>query len=147
MTIHNEKHLKKLEHRLDNFTGKFMSNSKWTKLFKKLSQHTDIINMCFVKTIWDDDLMEIQIPYPNLHSEIFNDHGIKDVFTSGPLQYKEIEQLIFPKVWTIGRQMRTQNLEPFEFQQDIEKVLEIVGQLGEFETHINNDKLVIYAYK
>ncbi len=147
MTIDKEKYLKKLEHRLELYTGKFMSNSKWTKLFKKLSQHSDIINMCFVKSIWDDNLQEIHIPNPNMYSDIFNDKGIKDVFIGGPFQFKEIEQLVFVKTWTLRRQMRTQNLEPFKYQQDIEKILDIVRQVGKFETHIDNDKLVIYAYK
>ena len=147
MTIDKEKYLKKLEHRLELYTGKFMSNSKWAKLFKKLSQHADIINKCFVKSIWDDNLQEIQIPNPNMYSDIFNDNGIKDVFIGGPFQFKEIEQLVFLKTWTHRRQMRTQNLEPFKYQQDIEKILDIVRQVGKFETHIDNDKLVIYAYK
>ena len=82
-----------------------------------------------------------------MYSDIFNDNGIKDVFIGGPFQFKEIEQLVFLKTWTHRRQMRTQNLEPFKYQQDIEKILDIVRQVGKFETHIDNDKLVIYAYK
>jgi len=147
MTIDKEKYQKKFQQQLDNYSGRFMSNSKWTKLFKKLSQNSELVNKCLVKGIWDDNLSEIQIPNIDNYSETFNDIGIRDVFISGPYQFKEIEQLVFPKVWTIGRKMRTQVLEPFKTEQDIKQIMYIINKLGKFETKIDDEKLILYAYK
>lgn len=100
-----------------------------------------------VKTIWDNNLREIQIPDWAKFADVFDDDGIKDVFASGPYQFKEIEQLIFPKAWTSERKMRDQSLEPFKFEQDIRKIMSVILQVGEFELHLDNERLITYAYK
>lgn len=147
MTIDTEKYQKQLNQKIATFSGKFMNDTKWTKLFNALCGKSDLIKKCLIKDIWDEKLREITIPNHNKYSETFNQKGFKDVMISGPSEFKEIEQLVFLKNWTTERKMGFQNLEPHKFEQDIEKIKIIVDQIEKFETEIDSEKLILYAYR
>lgn len=137
---------RKLNNQINKFSGKYMNNSKWTKLFYKLSEHHDLVKRCLLKDIWNEIEREIKIPTIENFSTIFQEKGIKDG-RCGPHEFKEIEQVIFPRTWTKDRNMRAQILEPHFFDQNIEKINSIIKEIGKFETEFNNESLIIYAYR
>lgn len=138
---------RKLANRLNRFSGNFMSNAKWTKLFMKLSDNNDLILKCDVKTIFDEVLTVLEIPSKENFLNTFYDKGIEDVMTGGPTTFKEIEWIEFPSQWVISREMRGQILQPFNFSQDILKIKNLLEDIGELEIEFDNEKSVIFGYK
>jgi hypothetical protein len=57
MKFDKEKYDKSIVFKIDKFSGKYMSDTKWTKLFETLSKKIQTVNKCFVKSIWDDLLL------------------------------------------------------------------------------------------
>jgi hypothetical protein len=147
MTFDKKKLEKRLAFRLNKFSGKFMSNAKWTKLFETLSKNDKTIKKCLGKSIWDDYLREIHIPPIDEFSETFHDTGFKDSGGNQPSNFKEIEWIEFPSKWTISRQMRGQTLEPYRYEQDIIKIKNEIDCIGQLETELDNEKLIVYGYK
>ena len=146
MTFDKDKYEKRLAFRLDRFSGKFMSNTKWTKLFETLSRNKETVNKCLEKSIWDEQLREIHIPPIEEFTETFHDTGFKDGINQ-PSNFKEIEWIEFPSKWTISRQMRGQTLEPHKYEQDIIKIKNEIDRIGQLETGLDNEKLIVYGYK
>lgn len=147
MTIDIEKYNKRLDKRISEFSGRFMSNAKWTKVFTALSQNSDIIKKCLVKDVLDDTLRQIDIPTFQKFTDTFHDQGIKDVMTGGPSTFRQIEWIEFPAHWTIDRTMRTETLEPHEFHQDIATIQNLLNKVGEFAINFDNDKLIVFGYR
>ena len=130
------------------FSGQFMNNSKWTKLFKELSNNSIEIKKCLIKSVFDNILREIKIPNADKFNESFSKTGTNDNITfGGPCAFKEIEQIIFPQEWTTDRQMRNQKLEQRIYNQNIENIKNIIDSIGKFETEIYNGNLIIYGYR
>ncbi len=147
MTINPNKYHQRLEKKIESFSARLMSDTKWTKVFKTLSQHSDLINKCLIKDIWNDVLREIHIPSLESYTETFHNSGIKDVMTGGPSVFKEIEWVEFPSNWVIARQMRNEKLEPHKYSQDILKIKECLLTVGQLEIEMETDKLILYGYK
>ena len=148
MAIDIEKYLRKRANRINSFSGSYMSDPKWTKVFTILSQQADIATKCLEKSIWDDHLREIPIPTFENFTDSFSQTGILDgVGSVGPTSFDEIEWIEFPAIWTISRRNRNEQLEPFKYKQDIIRLKKILKAAGELETEINNDKLIVYGYK
>ncbi|MFH4966562.1 hypothetical protein V8G61_00040 [Gaetbulibacter sp. M240] len=143
-----EKYEKQLKTKIEMFSGSFMNNSKWTKLFIGLSNNLTEIKKCYIKSVFDDILREIKIPKTDNFNDSFSKTGIKDnILTGGPCEFKEIEQIIFPYEWKSDRQMRDQKLEPKKFNQNIDKIKIMTDSIGEFEMEIDNENLIIYGYR
>lgn len=147
MTIDIIKYEQKLANRLNEFSGSFMSNAKWKKLFLKLSKNKDIVSKCFIKDVFEENLNDIEIPSVENFLNTFHDKGVKDVTTGGTLTFKQIEWIEFPIQWTTKREMRGQTLEPQKFTQDLLQIRKILHEVGQLEIELNEDKLVIYGYK
>ncbi|WP_324027832.1 hypothetical protein QSV08_07765 [Maribacter sp. BPC-D8] len=146
--IEIEKYQKQLKTKIDMFSGQFMNNSKWTKLFKELSNNSIETKKCLIKSVFDTILREIEIPNADNFNESFSKTGTNDNITfGGPCAFKEIEQIIFPQEWTSDRQMRDQKLEPKIYNQNITNIKSIIDSVGKFEMEINNENLIIYAYR
>jgi predicted DNA-binding protein (MmcQ/YjbR family) len=119
MTDKYSKYQIRLSKKLDVFNAKYMSNSKWIKLFNILSLHSDLVSKCLIKDVWDDVLREVNVPSIDEFSIVFNAKGINDVMRGGPTEFKEIEWVEFPSEWKINRPMGTHQLEPFTYHQNI----------------------------
>ncbi len=146
MTIDTDKKERQLTNRLSEFSARFMSNSKWTKVFHILSKNNDLIVKCNMKDVYDDLLRQVHIPsIENFHSE-FYDKGFKDGRNQS-YTFKEIQWLEFPSTWTIKREMRGQSLESHKFEQDILRIKALLQDIGQFEVELHADKLVLYGYK
>ncbi|WP_162056335.1 hypothetical protein [Pontibacter pamirensis] len=141
------KYRAKLTKKLDTFSGRYMSNTKWSKLFKVLSQNHELIGKCLIKDVWDNVLREIRIPRIDGYSVVFNEKGINDTMTGGPTSFKEIQWIEFPSKWTVNRPMGQQILESFTYYQDISEISNKIAGIGELEIELSPEKLIVYGYK
>ncbi|MES2275130.1 MAG: hypothetical protein V4592_03845 [Bacteroidota bacterium] len=137
----------RLEKRISLFSGRFMSDSKWVKLFTVLSNEFPLVKKCLIKDVMDSHLREMEVPAIDKFLETFHNKGIKDVMSGGPSQFKSIESIEFPAVWEVKRKMRTQVLDPIIYRQDIFQIKNILDAIGQLETFIDNDKLIVYGYR
>ena len=147
MIDEGEKYQVRLTNKLSEFSARYMSDTKWTKLFKALSLHSDLIGKCLIKDVWDDVLRELKIPMANEYADVFHDKGIKDVMTGGPTAFKQIEWIEFPSNWEISRTMGKLKLEPFIQTQDVSEIKRKIEEIGQLESEMTSDKLIIYGYK
>lgn len=106
-----------------------MSNSKWLKLFKILSENHQIIEACRVKNIHDEMLRKLTIPPLEQFPSTFFEKGIRDVMQGGPTSFHGIELI------EVTTKKAAEHLE------------EVLSKRGQFETAINGDTLTIYGYK
>lgn len=134
MTFEIDKQQQRLEGRIAKFSGKFMSNSKWFKLFNTLSVDSSLVNRCLIKNIGDERLRELEMSTYKHFTDTFHNKGIKDVTLGGPILFKEIELIEFPAKW----QSKTQ---------DLLAIKKLIIQTGKYEDYLDNDKLIIYGYR
>jgi hypothetical protein len=129
MIINNDTYLRKQQNALNVFTAKFMSNSKWVKLFRAISEHLDKVEYCEINSIYNSDRsQELEIPSSENFQDTFQEKGIRDVLIGGPILYKEIQSIrIYVK-------------EPDSFE-------EMIQSLGEFSIERDSKFLIIYGYK
>lgn len=146
MTIDSNRKKRQLTNSLRKFSSSSMSNAKWTKVFRKLSENSDLVTKCLIKDIYDDFLRQVFIPPVKDFSSEFNGRGLQDG-RNQPYQFKEIEWLEFPSKWIVRKEMRGQILEPQKFEQNISKIKTILQEVGELELELDNEKLILYGYK
>jgi hypothetical protein len=146
MSLDYEKYLKKQEGILNEFSGRFMSNSKWLKLFKILTENRQIIDKCHVVDIYSNKRKAFDVPTYEAFNDTYSDIGIRDV-SIGPLLFKEIKLLEFPASWSIERKMRNQILKPFIYYQDLDLIQARIVPIGEFVIERDENSLKIYGYK
>ena len=147
MAIDNEKYLKKQNRILNEFSGRFMSNSKWLKIFKILSTNHEVFSKCYIIDIYDERAIEFDIPTYDDFDGTFSDTGIKDVTMGGPLLFKEIKLLGLPASWSIERNMRNQILKPFVYSQNLDVIQALIVSIGELLIERDEDGLKVYGYK
>ncbi|MCF6352608.1 MAG: hypothetical protein L3J06_06325 [Cyclobacteriaceae bacterium] len=146
MISFTQKYNRKLKNRVNDFSGSFMNDSKWSKLFKALSLQ-NIAKKCLIKDVMDDYLRELEIPAIEQYSMTFNEKGINDIMIGGPSNFKSIEHIEFPKEWTIERKMRTETLTPKKQEQNIDQIEKLIKTVGNFEMDCNYEKIVLYGYR
>ena len=147
VAFNSERYHKELEEKVSLFTAKFMSDTKWLKLFTRLSQQDGLVKKCLIKHVWNDIPVEIVLPSPAHLNHTFYKKGIMDVITGGPMLFKEIEYISFPSTWAIPRKMRTEKLAPFEYTQDIIPIKKIIDETGTFEIELQDGTLIVYGYR
>jgi hypothetical protein len=148
MSLDYEKYSKKQERILSEFSGRFMSNSKWLKLFKILTENRQIVDKCYVIDIYNDKPKVLDVPTYKDFTDSYSDIGIKDgVLIGSPLLFKEIKLLEFPASWSIERKMRNQILEPSIYYQDLDLIQARIVPIGELVIERDENSLKIYGYK
>lgn len=123
----------KTEKIIKEFSGSFMSNSKWVKLLTALSSIKGICCKAHVKLIWDENPRSIRID-DNLEYDFdYYDSSMEamiDGYPKGFYEYKEIE-------WLTISDARSQL-----------KIIEnVINKFGKFEMTRDNEVLTIFAYK
>ena len=142
-----DNHLKKLDRKINTYSGKFMSNSKWLKLVKALSANHKIVNKCFIVCLNHDRPQKLLIPPIEKFYDTYNNNGIKDVIVGGPILFKEIKWVEFPAAWSNKRKMREQILEPLYFTQNLDLIQQLIESIGELNIERDEHYLKIYGYK
>lgn len=147
-----EKYEKMLAYRLLTYSGSFMNNTKWYELFWVLSSNSSSIGRCYIKGVFVDISTEpinrIEIPDTEHFEMTFHKLGIKDIPPmGGPMEFKEIETIIFPQTWQISREARGEVLQPKVFTQDLQKIESIIRQAMIVEMDYVNNDLVVFGYR
>ncbi len=115
------------------FSASFMSDSKWVKLLKALTEIGDSVRSCKVKLIWDDSLRDLRIDSNLSYKFDFYAHSMEAMISGYPTgfyDYKELEWIEFSHQ-----------------EQDIEKIGSCIKSIGQFELEKTADGLRLYAYK
>ena len=138
--IRSEEYLDKIIK--NRFSGSFMSNYKWVKLIEILVDNAHLIKKCQVKLIWEEKhLRELLIDEHTSYQFDYYESSMESMISGPPYgwyAYKEIQWIAFPrKIYS------TKNA----IQQDIIKIYEVIRQTGELCVEIDNNELIIYAYK
>lgn len=118
-----------------------MNNRKWVKLISTLVAHAAEIKQCNVKLIWEDEpiLRELLFDEDTGYNFDYYETSMEAMISGNPkgwYEYKEIEWLDFPRFIkdsdTTG--------------QNLERIQKLFLELGEFETHLDENNLRLYAY-
>lgn len=134
--------------RINEFSGGFMNNTKWFKLFKTLSENSAIIAKCSIVNIYNDVPRTIEIPTQEDFFIMYDEKGIKDdPSAGGPMLFKEIRWIEFPATWSIQRTMRDEVLQPLVFDQNLDLIENILLKTGELEIERDEICLKIYGYR
>ena len=122
---------RKLKQKLSEFPRHYMSNTKWCKLFKLLSDEKSEVKKVKIVSIWKDNdstLDELDAQQLKNFEETFNNNGIKDVLIGGPINFNEIKKLIIQT-------------------NSIVNLCQSVNSLGLFEKEENENEIIIFGYK
>ena len=129
------------------FSGSYMSDTKWLKFFQALSNEPDLVKKCLIKNVGDELLRELALPTKANFEETFYQAGIKDVMPSGPMEFKEIELIKFPHKWETQRTMRDEILSPFRYAQATGRIQATIEKLGKFQMELTEEGLTVYGYR
>jgi hypothetical protein len=143
-----DRYLRLQERKIKEFSGRFMNNTKWFKLFKTLSENSEVIKKCSIINIYDDVSRTIEIPTQEEFFIVYDEKGIKDEPTAGgPMLFKEIRWIEFPATWSIQRTMRDEVLQPLVFDQNLDLIENILVKTGELEIEQDEICLKVYGYR
>jgi hypothetical protein len=133
----NELYERKLRKEISNRPS-FMSDTKWFKFFTETKKIG--IKKIYVKFLLDREY--------ELHSweDGFYEKGFEDG-ANPPFLYRNIEWLRIPKTYEIERWNGNEKLASQLFVQPIEKLRELLDNLGKYEYDIGETEIVIYGYK
>lgn len=112
---------RKLHAKLSKFSGSFMNNVKWRKLFRFLSSEDLSIKKVEVISIWRDSNSGLDYLDPQQlinFDLIFDEHGIKDVLIGGPLPFKEIRAIVIQSENINGLINGIAHLGRFDFEKE-----------------------------
>lgn len=126
----------KRERKIGEFSGRLMSDSKWTKLFKTLSSICVKTTLCKLTDIYDGNSNVIELPTTDEFDSVFDGNGIKDVLQGGPLLFKEIKWIEFPVYYP--NKAYNENIDQIEIE---------INKIGRFEIERDQNALKIYGYK
>lgn len=123
----------KSEKIIKEFSGSFMSNAKWVKLFTTLSSIKGICCEAQVKLVWDESPRNIRIDDDLEYDFVYFDSSMEamiDGYPKGWYEYKEIEWL-----WM-------SDSEP-----QLELIENEINKLGRFEIRREPNSITLFAYK
>jgi len=139
---------RKRRYRINSFSAPLMSNTKWREVFRVLCLNDSLIKLCFEKQIHGKRLRQFRIPPFDEYNFAFNSTGITDCYgAGGPILFNEIQELIFPASWEIQRMMRNEKLTPFVGTQNIVEIKNVIDKVGQIETYLDEDNLIVYGYR
>lgn len=117
------------------FKASFMNNSKWEKLLDNLTEEFDSIYIRY-KLISEEKIKET----------IFDCIDSKPFFIE-PVYYQEIQWIEIPKNSLLIQNKRITRQVITEFNQDLEKIENLINRIGLFEIEKGEESLKIYGYK
>ena len=144
-----KKYQQQLQKAITAFSGYFMNNTKWRVVFKVLCfEHPE--TCCMVKLIGEDTSRKVNLFIKRERFEqCFLSYYLADniIFGCGPIAYKEIERLEFPKHQEFKRINRNEVLTPLIKKYDTDIIKEDLEKIGTFEFEETEDKLMLIGYR
>ena len=126
---------KEIEKAVSKFPHHLMSNSKWVKLIENLVENISEIRKIEFKTIQSEKIGEIYLDEDSSFGFDYWENGFEGMNSlKGWLLFKEIEFLKFSKISNKG-------------EQNITKIISIIGKIGKFDFIENEDELILICYK
>lgn len=137
MTQKEQKAEQDIDKFLSKFSQSFMSNSKWIRLIDELLKHIDNIKKVQFKKVQFDYIGELYLSKDTKYEFDYWDIGFEGNNSFGGwLTFKEIEFLIFP------RQLSETN----SATQDIETIMNLISNIGQFNLELNEENLKLKCY-
>ena len=118
----------------------YMNNSKWFRLLTEMQDAEINIHSAYIKFLLNDRKYKF-------HLGGFNEKGFGDVSELGPFRFKEIEWILIPERYETERWNRNEKLTSEFFFQPIEKIEQIIKNMGLLEYEIREEGLRIFGYK
>ena len=122
-------------------SSSLMNDSKWVKLIQTLVNNYELIGKCEVKLIYDDKIRTLIIDKDDQFNFDFYARAVEAMIThvsGGWTLYKEIEWISFPRIYDQNNQPQNQ---------DLEKIREIIHEIGQFNDELSDEYYRIYSYK
>ncbi len=138
-----EKEIIKMDKNISKYNYSYMCNSKWEKIFLEILKNRNIITDCLIvdhtngtvnRILWDK-VLDTSKKY------IHHDY-ISEEITQGeyPTPYKYIEYIEFPKKYKTKFSVKKSN-------QDVDKIKNILSQIGIFEWEEDDMTLKLIGYR
>ena len=141
-----------IDKKIASFQNRYMSNSKWIKLFLTLYKNIHVIKSCKVNDFINPNVIYITTNLQNIEYEKYiHNECIENILLQNHLDcrdvcyYKEIEYLEFLKCWNDRPIYRL--IAPKIIEQNTAIIKEIVTGAGKFEWEENEKYLRILGYK
>jgi hypothetical protein len=138
--------------KISSFENRYMSNSKWKKLFLTLFENIDKVKSCEVFDFFNPGLIYITTDLQNIeygkhiHNECIDKILLNDSLDGGDAcYYREIEYLEFLKYWK-GRKLG-RLVAPKIIYQDTDKIKEVISKIGKFKLEETEEYLRVIGYK
>ncbi|MCL2489726.1 MAG: hypothetical protein FWF36_03220 [Propionibacteriaceae bacterium] len=132
-----------------SFSGCFMNDTKWRKLFHACCLNRELIVRCCLKELDAPQptcSRDYLFPAVDRFSQSFWDTGMGEVvWPSGFVVYRHIAWIRFPRTWTVPR--GKPGVPAAITGQDVDQIAVAVLVGGSFETSIDGDGLTIYGYR
>lgn len=131
-----------------NFSGSFMSDTKWRKFFKALIEQKICLKEFDLKYVRDDMVRQGSgVLFEVKYEENFTDNGFKDPGVGGPALFKEIEWIEFKDNIEFCRHHTDSELSYKKRVQHLDAIKNLLDSLGQFEYDTDQNSLRLYGYK
>ena len=123
----------KKEKIIGSFQSSYMSDSKWVKLLRVLSNSAGLVSSSKVKLVWDEEVREIEINENISYNFDYYEKSMESMISGYPkgfYDYKEIEWVEF-----------------LLLPQNISKFDEVLDSVGKFEMEAIENGFRLYGYK
>ena len=147
--------MKLLDKKVKTYENRFMSNTKWKKLFLTIFSNVDVIKQCEIVVLTISEIIDKTIVWTNnveltrsideVNKYLFDDYI--DTYLAGghnPISYREIEYLEFKKYnyqW-IGTAVLKK-----EILQNTNDIKVLISKTGQFHWKETEEYIRIYGYK
>lgn len=133
---------------MTRFKTHSMNNAKWVRVLNALSG-SNLVLLCLVKLVWDDDIRELQIDGMVANHDFWPEaiEGGVSGIPRGWYAYKEFEMLEFPARVCADRMPHHRNAGQSSRAQDLTAIRAVFHQLGVFDLEQSSECLRMFAYR
>jgi len=129
---------REIEKSISRFSEHLMSNSKWVRLIDKLVEGIDKIKKIEFKKVHSERIAELYLEEDTTYGFDYWQNGFEDSNSlDGPLFFKEIEYLIFPKI------VDTETHK----EQNLKEIVELIENVGQFVLDVNEERIKMICYR
>lgn len=143
-----DKHQKRIDKKVQDFSNCYLNNAKWKKVFLTICSNADLFKHCEIRDFFSSCFVYLRTELKDINFDdfIYSDHIDQSITTAdGPISFREIEYLEFEKSWDgefIGKLVQSKR-----FTQDTEKIKEILSTIGQFEWEEYENSIRLIAYR
>jgi hypothetical protein len=136
--VEHEKKIDKLI--TQSFSASFSSNAKWRKCFTLLNDVASDMQVIWKFVGAQNDGVRYGLP----SVESLEEGMLSSRFWHGPMYYKEIEWIEFPK---IGKPYGQENIPGAHYKQDVDAVLDALNEIGQWQIETTELGFRLYGHQ